>query len=174
MKTSNLSIPRLFGFGSPSGVFRFVISVRIWVAVNRMRCGRSAPHIGQEIAKSRFAKPSLADCYSKSAVVIVMGGTRIKASRLHVNPSSVFRCPVALWGFAVRSMKTFGLGAPAADGCSANQMISDCRFGFAAIAQTNAPISTFRSSDKAAPHHEQAESHFRQIFGINHGIDCTA
>jgi hypothetical protein len=87
------SIPGLLFRRSPAAVLRRVVAVIVH-SVDRVLHGRASSHVGQE--RREVSLPARADGNSTSAVAVVAGRLRIRASVQHRAPRSVLGT-CALW-----------------------------------------------------------------------------
>lgn len=82
-------VAALFAVCRPPAITGFVISVVIWVSINRMPGRRTFTHIRKEVLK-RF-KPTVAYFYAPTAIIFIAQGVSIQASVFQRLPAFIFR-----------------------------------------------------------------------------------
>ena len=127
---SGLLLPR-----RPAPVPRFVVSVVVWEAINRVFRRWARPHVGEEVLEGI---PAIADGDVASAVDVVVSGFGIGASLPHGCPGRVLGSPVSTASCTVSRSHFFRRVATetaAAFDFAANQAGGRCDRGLSAITE---------------------------------------
>lgn len=142
----------LLANSSPSAII-WGVSLRVIDTIKRVFRGRFLSHIGKE--RFKRMKPFIANCYTGTAISLIIFGSWIQAARFHSDPRYIFR---AIGLSVSRKQSTGGLALQASTGLSfaISQLSLSGNRIISALAQAM-PISLFMCTEPFLDHGESPE-----------------